>query len=157
LLLKREGGFLPMSIAKKLMLLVVLVVAWQVAMVPVRADNACQQACANTYNSCIAESGDQRQMCYTQAEWSYNGCLLSAYGTAEDCIENAYANCMGGGCSPHEVQHQQQLCGEEYQNATQECASGYSSETASCNIAEQAANVTCGNAYNACYNNCGPE
>ena len=147
-----------MSIAKKLMLLVALMVAWNFAMVPVQANNACQQACAQSYDGCIADSASERQLCYTQAEWSYNGCMLSASASAIQCIDNAYDECVCmGGCTSSLVQQIQQRCGENYSQATQECASSYSSGTASCNIAEQTANETCGNAYNACYNNCPPD
>ena len=140
------------------MLLAALVVAWQVAMVPVQANNACQQACAQSYDLCIADNASQRQLCYTQAEGSYTFCMLSASASAYQCIENAYWECVCmGGCTSSLVQQIQQRCGEDYADATQECASDYSSETASCNIAEQTANETCGNAYNACYNNCPPD
>jgi hypothetical protein len=144
-----------MSIAKRIALLVVLLAAWNVAMVNVQADSPCQTACGVTYNSCLADSGDARQMCYTQAEWSYQGCMMGAYETASNCINNAYAFCwMMGGCTPSEVQQIQQWCGDDYQSATQECSSAYSSDTASCNVEEQTANATCATAYNACYNTC---
>jgi len=144
-----------MSITKRIALLLVLLAAWQVSMVSVQADSECTEACGNTNASCVQDSADARQLCYTQAEWSYDSCYLTANNTATDCILNYYAYCwMLGGCTPMEVQAIQAECYSQYQSATQECASTYSSDTASCNVEEQTANEHCSTAYTACIVSC---
>src|SRR5206468_4917224 len=128
----------PMRLAKRLALVVLLLAAWKVAMVTVQADTECTQGCGDTYSSCLAENADTRQMCYVEAQWAYNNCIMTSWDSAVQCIQNFYAYCQEiGGCNSSEVQQYQSECANSYQYDTWACASESSSATASCNVAEQ--------------------
>jgi hypothetical protein len=145
-----------MRIAKRLVLLIVLLTGWQVFTVVTRADDPCTQGCSQSYSSCLADGNDEKNQCYTQAEWDYQSCDLSASESAHNCAENCYDTYILGGINDYQGYQDcyYNECAAELQNADEECNQSYDSDTASCNVNQDKANQDCANQYNACVNNC---
>jgi hypothetical protein len=140
-----------MRIAKRFVLLILLLACWKISQVGVSADTVCSQNCGNKLQQCLADANDAKNLCETQAEWNYNGCDMTATDDYYDCTDNCYAYGSGGYWEPCSQ------CGPELTGYDWQCIDDNGGATAVCESVEAAAVDRCNTTYNACVNNCPPD
>lgn len=139
-----------MRIARWLTLLLCLVALSEFFPRRARADNPCQQSCAQNYQVCIADAQGQYDQCEFNAASTQFGCDGQAEAEYDNCLWDCatlypwWTSCETQLCEPNLI--------DDYNN----CWNNYLTAEQNCYNSQQSANQVCENVYDSCYENCPP-